>query len=545
MRQDMNAAVALAALILILTLAAPAAAFTGDDDYLRDREALEALQRQAFLYMWEGGDPNSGMAYEADFGWDLRPVAVGGTGFGVAAIVVAADRGWVTREDAVSRLLKIVRFLRDKASPPEMHGAFPHWLNGDTGGIFDFGDGNDVADIVETSLLMQGLLIARAYFNGPGPEEELRSTITALWESVDWNWFTNYEDNGIYWHWSPKRGYLGLKIKGYNECLITYVLAAASPTHPISRKAYDYWTSGQGYKPKDVYGYRIEAALPGAGPLFLVHYSFIGLDPRRLADSFVPHGYFVRNVSQVLSNRGYCLQNAPAANRYAEDFWGLTASQTPNGGYAASAPDNDQGIVAPTAALSSMPYTPHYSMEVLHNLRSRLNGKVWGNFGPRDAISLKDDWVSPHYLAVDQLPIVGLVENYRSGLLWNLLMSDPEVREGLRKVGLSDPELEEGFPEAVITLKKEGKKYAPTVCDLRRHPDSGLYSVPYWCAEEGPVSFAVIGQDELPALNLNLTATKGRNYLTFSQFRRKSDETFILTMTTAKGATYSLPIRLH
>ena len=531
---------------LFFMAAVPAPAFSPDDDYLRDREALDELQHSAFLYFWEEGDPHSGMAYEADFGWEKRPVAVGGTGFGVAALVVAADRGWVTRNESVARLLKIVRFLRDEASPPEMRGAYPHWLDGDNGKPLTFDTDDNGADIVETSLLMQGLLIARAYFNGPGHEAELREIITGLWEKVDWNWFTNNEDNGLYWHWSPEKGYLGLKILGFNECLITYVLAAGSPTSPISRKAYDYWTSGKGYRPKEVYGYRVEAALPGAGPLFLTHYSFIGLDPRLLSDKYVPEGYYLRNVKHVLSNRGYCLQNAPAQNRYAADFWGLTASQVLKGGYAVSEPNNDTGTVAPTGALSSIVYTPHYSLEVLNYLRGRLRERVWGRFGPYDAINIRDDWVSPHVLAIDQLPMVSLVENYRSGLLWSLLMSDPDVRAGLEKAGLKPPQLKTGFPEAVVTLDKAGKKYVPDAFEIRRHPNSGLYEVPFWSETPGRITFAINDASGGPPLaRFEVEAGPGRNKLTFPQFKRVNGERLTLTMAGPDGKEQTLPLRLH
>lgn len=524
------------------------AAFMADTDYLNDRQALESLQREAFNYMWEDGDPPSGLAYEANFGWELRPVAVGGSGFGVAAVVVAVDRGWVSRDQGLARLLKIARFLKSVSEAhPEWHGGFPHWLNGQTGQVFNYGDGDDVIDTVETALLMQGLLIARAYFNGPGGEAELRDLITELWHNVEWDWFTNcrQEENGIYWHWSPKRGFLGLKIRGYNEALITYVLALASPTHPISRKTYDYWTSGPDYKARNVFGYRLEGTPSGGGPLFLAHYSFIGLDPHCLADRQVPGGYFARNIAQTLSNRGYCLQNAPGDHRYGPNFWGLSACQI-EGGYTASSPENDRGTIAPTAALASMPYTPHYSMEVLHNLRRVLSGQAWSWYGPLDAVNLRDSWVSPHYLAIDQLPIVLMVENYRSGLLWNLFMSDEDVQAGLRRAELKPPELEEGFPEAIVTLVKNGRKYLPDAYEIRRHPDSGLYAVPFWCAEAGLVTLAISGPDEGPPLLENrVKAVPGRNYFTFPQFQRVDGQALTLTLTTAKGQTYQLPLRLH
>ncbi len=538
------------ACVLLLLFQAPgsgparaAGPFSPDSEYLRDRAALDELQRDAFKYIWEGGDPDSGMAYEATFDWEVRPVAVGGTGFGIAAIVAATDREWVTREQAVSRLMKIALFLRDKTPRANWHGGFPHWLVGSTGKAWRFSDRDDGVDIVETSMLMQGLLIARAYFNGPGVEEKLRSVITELWEGVDWNWFTNGEENGLYWHWDPEHGfYYGLKILGYNECLITYVLALSSPTHPISRKAYDYWTSGADYQPRGVYGYRLEATQPGGGPLFMSHYSFVGLDPRRLADAFVKRGYFVRNVIQTLSNRAYCLQDAPPENKYAENFWGLTASQI-KGGYNANSPTADTGTVAPTAALSSMPYAPHYSLQVLQNLRGQLRKKAWGKYGPFDAISLRDDWVSDLHLAIDQLPIVSMVENYRTGLLWRLLMSDADVRAGLDKAGLAAPEFEEGFPEVVVTLGKNNGSYVPVAYDIRRHPDTGLFSIPYWCDKEGKVSFRMADADGKEVFTQDATAVEGSNTLSFPQFMHPDGEVITLTMKTDRGE-YVLPVRL-
>jgi hypothetical protein len=237
----------------------------GDPNLDKDLKAIEALQREAFMYFWEAGDIGTGMAYEADFGWELRPITTGGSGFGVAALVVATDRNWVSRVEAVGRLLKITAFLK-KISKSEWHGAFPHWMNGVTYEPYDFGDGSDVLDTVETSFLMQGLLLARAYFNGPGAEKELREDITLLWENVDWNFFSANQEKGLFWHWSPKRGFLGLKIRGYNEALITYVLAASSPTHPISKKTADYWYTGPNIRTRTGFGYRLDATPDAGGP---------------------------------------------------------------------------------------------------------------------------------------------------------------------------------------------------------------------------------------------------------------------------------------
>ena len=518
--------------------------FHPDKAYQDDARLLDRLQRDAFRYIWEEGCPFSGMAYERSEWRDGGPVAVGGTGFGLAAIIVASDRGWITREQALVRLRQITDFLLNKTPRKLFHGAFPHWLDGKTGAALPFGKNDGGADIVETALLMQGLLLARAYFDGPGVEADLRAVITELWEGVDWQWFTKGEEVGLYWHWSPESQFsYGLRILGYNECLIAYVLAMASPTNPISRKSYDYWTSGNGYQPKTLFGYSVEASLAGGGPLFLAHYSFIGLDPRRMADAFVPGGYFARNVKQTLSNRGYCLFSAPSKNRYSAEFWGLTASRTKDG-YAANSPTQDTGTIAPTAALSSMPYTPHYSMQVLTNLAGPLQETVWGDNGPYDAVNLRNKWVGNGYLAIDQLPIVAMVENYRSGLLWRLLMRDKDVRAGLLAAGIIAPQLEEGFPEAVVTLVKKGKAHTPDAYDIRRHPDTGLFQIPYWAASAGDVRFSFADHGGEIVHSSTESAIVGRNLLQFPQFMQADGAVLTLTMH-LNGASYSLPVRLH
>lgn len=537
-------------LIACCPLAALALDAQTDRSFLEDRARLDALQREAFLFLWETADSVSGMIDEGTDTryWAERPLATGGTGFGIAAIVTAADRGWISREQAVNRLLKITVFLRDKSPRRTLHGALPHWLNGRDGSALGFAQYDDGADILETALLMQGLLIARSYFNGPGPEQKLRGIITGLWEEVDWNWFTNGEENGLYWHWSPKTGFsAGLKILGYNESLILYVLALSSPTHPISPAAYAYWTSGKGYQPKDIYGYRVEASLSGGGPLFLTQFAFIGLDPRRMADEFVPNGYFVRNVRQTLSNRGYCLYLAPEVNKYGPSVWGLTASYIKSG-YAANEPNKDSSTVAPTAALSSMPYTPYYSLQVLEKLDGELREQTWGPYGPYDAFSLRFQWFSRNYLAINQLPIVSMVENYRSGLLWNLLMADKDVRRGLELAGIREPRFEAGFPEAVPALEKKDGEFVPGAYEICRHPDSGLYHVPYWTEEAGITRFSLRDVDGRELEWWDRQSAKGRNLLQFGPLALPDENfpgyTLTLIMLTA-GREFSLPLRLH
>lgn len=538
---------ALLPLCLVFALSARAGQPSAADSSRADRAALDELQRSALHYMWMDADPDSGLAYEASFAFpDGRPLVVGGTGFGIAAIVAGVDRGWLDRTRAVERLLTISRFLLDRTPRAELHGAFPHWLHKDTGKVVAFGELDDGADIVETALLMQGLLIARAYFSGgDDAEEELRRLITLLWEDVEWDWFAGGGEDGLYWHWSPNHGFsMGMKVQGFNECLIAYILGMASPTHPISRPVYDYWTAGDGYRPRTVHGYELEAALPGAGPLFFTHYSFIGLNPWEMADEHVPGGYYVRNVRHVLGNRGYCLYEAPRENMYSPRFWGLSASLVP-GGYAASYPGNDAGTVAPTAALASFPYAPHYAFEVLDNLRGDFRRRAWGRNGPFDALNLRRWWFAGEYLAIDQLPIVCMVENYRSGLLWRLFMSIPEIAVGLEAAGISQPAQRPGFPEVIVTLRLENGVYMPDAHDLRAHPDSGTYRLPYWSETASPVRFLLVENEDGGALWTRVEASRtGRNWLEFHPdiCRRKAGLTLVMQ---TGDEEYRLPLRLH
>ncbi len=528
---------------------APNKNFIADTAYLQDRENLNTLQHDAFLYMWEHSHPSSGMVHEGLFHWEVTPVATGATGFGVAALITAVDRGWVTRDEALHRLMKISLFLRDKTNRKNLHGAFPHWLNGETGETLPFSEMDQGADIVETALLMQGLLMARQYFNGPGSEKELREIITEIWHEIEWDWFTNNEENGLYWHWDIEKGFShGLKVLGNNECLIAYVLAMASPTHPISKTAYNYWTSGKGYQEKMVYGYEIEASLAGAGPLFLAQYSFIGLNPYLMADEFVKDGYYVRNTKHTLSNRGYSLLTAYKGNKYSEDYWGLTASDTRHG-YFASEPKKDKATVAPTAALSSLPYTPHYSLQVLESLLGKHKEKIWGPWGPYDAFSLRYNWYSQSYLGINQLPMVIMAENYRSGLLWNLLMADEDILSGLEKAGIHEPKHETGFPEVVQTLQWNKNHYYKDAYDIRRHPDTGLYQIPFWLEKNQKVLMQIHDSENNILYEQELLAFEGRNSLSFPQFMPKNSDTYTLVMTLDKTLSeekqFQLPICMH
>ena len=400
---------------------------------LSDEQLLDLVQKRTFAYFLDYAHPVSGMARERYGSGDT--VTVGGTGFGVMAVPVAVERGFISRDEGAEHVLKIVDFLGSKAE--RFHGAFPHWMNGTTGEALAFSMKDNGGDLVETALLIQGLLAVRQYFDGHSQtEKNIRERITSIWEAVEWDWFTNGR-NTLYWHWSDEYGWdMNMEINGWNEGLITYVLAASSPTHPVSRDVYVHgWArDGKMANGKQFYDVLLPLGPDYGGPLFFSQYSFLGLDPRGLRDEYAD--YWQQNVAHTLINYRYCVANPKGWYGYGPDVWGLTASDIP-GGYAASSPTEDFGTIAPTAALSSMPYTPKKSMAALRYYYEVLGSRAFGRYGFCDAFNLGKHWFAPSYLAIDQGPIIIMIENYRTGLLWKLFMKDREVREGLSRLGFT------------------------------------------------------------------------------------------------------------
>ena len=407
---------------------------------LSDSVLLDQVQKQTFRYFWDFAHPVSGLARErSNMGNDYGPetTTTGGTGFGIMSIIVAAERGWISRDTALGHLLKMVRFLR-KAD--KFHGAFPHWLNGETGNAVPFSPKDDGADLVETAYLFQGLLCARQYFNQDNAREnQLRNRITWLWNEIEWDWFTRGGISVLYWHWSPNHGWsMNNEIRGWNECLITYVLAASSANYSIKPDVYYRgWANSSHFRSeREFYKIKLPLGYDYGGPLFFSHYSFLGLDPRGLKDRYAD--YWEQNKNHTLINRAYCIDNPKEFKGYGENNWGLTASDTWNG-YDAHSPTNDNGTITPTAALSAFPYTPEYSMQALKYFYNDLGDKIWSEYGFTDAFNETKNWFATSHLAIDQGPIIVMIENYRSGLLWKLFMSCPEIKIGLKKLGFESP----------------------------------------------------------------------------------------------------------
>lgn len=417
----------------------------GNQAILSDEALLTLVQKQTFQYFWEGAEPTSGMARERFHADDIYPekdkniVTIGGTGFGVMALLVGMERHFITRSEGINRFNQIVTNL-EKAD--RFHGMWPHWLYGETGKVKPFSPKDDGGDMVESAFLAQGLLCARQYFNkGNTQEKQLAARIDKLWRGMEWDWYRKNKENALYWHWSPTQGWaMNFKLEGYNECLIAYVLAAASPTHGVPAEVYHQgWARNGGIKGNtQKYGYTLSLKHNGSeeygGPLFWAHYSYLGLYPRNLKDRYADYGE--HNKNQTLINYQYCVENPKNFKGYGPDSWGLTASYSVNF-YDAHQPSNDKGVISPTAALSSFPYTPNQSMRAMRYFYEKLGDKLWGKYGFYDAFSETENWYPQKYLAIDQGPIIVMMENYRTGLLWNLFMSCPEVQNGLDKLGFT------------------------------------------------------------------------------------------------------------
>ena len=428
---------------------------------MSDEELLTMLQEECFRYYWEGAHPDSGMTLENIPG-DDRIVATGASGFGIMAVIVGVERGFITRNQGLERLTKIVSFL-EKA--PRYHGVWSHFMDGSTGQslpVFDMFD--NAGDLVETAFLMQGLLAARQYFNGAGtPEPELFARISHLWETVEWDWYRRSpQSDALYWHWSPEWAWhISHRLTGFNETMIVYLLAIASPTHGIPAELYysgwanqgeagasyrrgwsgsregEQYTNGNTY-----YGIKLEVGAGSGGPLFFTHYSYMGFDPRGIHDRFTDYFENNRNIARI--NLAYCVENPGHYAGYGANFWGLTASDGPKG-YLPHEPRLalDDGTMTFTGAFSSFPYTPDASLAMLKHVYRDLGDQVWGVYGPRDAINLNEDWVSPIFMGLNQAPITVMIENYRTGLVWKLFMSNPEVKPMLEKIGFKPDTAEE------------------------------------------------------------------------------------------------------
>lgn len=407
-----------------------------------DEQLLELVQRQSFGYFREGAHRTSALALDRcarDADVPGVPVAIGGSGFGALALIIACERGWIARTEALTRFGRMLECLEQAT---RYHGLYPHFIDGDTGATVPFSPQDDGADVAESAFLFQGLLCARAYFDGATLlETRLRERITALWLAAEWPWFIQGGHRALTWHWSPNHGFaLNNEIRGWNECLIAYVLAAGAPAYPVSPAAYhEGWARGRDFiNGKEYEGIALPLGPAWGGPLFFAHFSFCGLDPKGLADTYAD--YWQQNVAHTAINYAYCVRNPRGYLGYGPACWGLSASDS-MGGYAAHAPDNDLGVITPAAALSSFVYAPQQALAALRHFHGPLGPRLWGRYGFIEAFSEQHDWYADAFVAINQGPLIAMIENYRSGLIWKLCMRIPEIRSGLTALGFRSPHL--------------------------------------------------------------------------------------------------------
>lgn len=414
---------------------------------LTDEQLIDLVEKQTFKYFWDYAEPNSGMARERYHPDGIYPdndahiVTSGGSGFGLMSLIAGISRGYISRTEGIQRLNKIANFLQNA---DRFHGAWSHWIDGNNGNVKPFGTKDNGGDLVETSFLTAGMITVREYFkSGTADEQDLALKFDLLWKGVDWDWYRNNQ-NVLYWHWSPNYQWeMNFPLQGYNECLITYVMAAASTTHTITAVPYHQGWARNGAIVSANTKYNLPLILKhnGAeefgGPLFWAHYSYLGLDPNTLTDQYA--NYWDLNYNHSKINYQYCVNNQQNFAGYGSNYWGLSASYTrnPDGstGYDAHMPSNDKGIISPTAAISSIVYLPVESKAAIRNFYENYKSQIWGNAGFYDAHSVKFNWSARRYLAIDQGPQVVMLENYRSGLIWNLFMNAPEIKQGLLKLG--------------------------------------------------------------------------------------------------------------
>ncbi|MDD3322330.1 MAG: glucoamylase family protein [Paludibacter sp.] len=501
------------------------------------KPVIDEWQHKTFNYFYAGADPTTGMAYEGNERGTV--VTTGGSGFGLMSIIVGSERGWITREEAAAQTQKIVRFL---GKAERFKGMWSHWYNTD-GTAHAFGDQIKTGDVVESSFMTAGLLTALEYYTADtSVETEIRDSVNSFWNTIDWK-FYGAGGNTIKWLWYSQDNKFSLDIKGWNEAWIVYILALSAPEpHNVTQDVYNQgWKNNNSiYQAnRSFYGYELPLGSDYGGPLFFAHYSFLGLNPQKLQDETVD--YWNQNVAHTMINRHYCIKDAPSSYEYDERNWGLTAcygAKAPSWNYSARSPTNDDGVIAPTAALSSYPYTPFYSTQFLLNISTQ--SLLEGTYGFADAYCPSTNTSEKKHLAIDQGPIVVMIENYRSGLIWNLLMKNENIKNGLNLAGIKDVQtFDEGFYRANInTLTNE--------YDMMRHPDRGNYELDYSLNQGEEVQFTIKENAENKIVyQAKVIGIAGANIFSFDDDNIQNGKQHTITLKTSDNKEYNLIAKLR
>jgi hypothetical protein len=439
--------------VFIMGICGLASAMPGDTTIKRklsfssDDEFLSYIQRQYFKYVWDAALPNSGLSrvrmVEEEPDRDKNTITVGSSGFGITGLIVGIERGFISRKQGVARLEKIAGFLE---RTDRFHGMWSHWIDDQTGRTIPFANATSTdngGDVVESAFLAQGLLVARQYLlKGNKKEKELASRYDKLWKGMEWNWYTKGGENVVYWHWSPDYGWQkNFPLQGYNETLAVYLLGASSPTFPVSKETYykGWARNGAILTDTSVFGIRpIVAHNSGkgfVGPIFWTAFSYVGFNPKGLKDE-LGINYFDVCTAQAKIQQAYCVANPKGYKGYGANCWGFSAGYSVKG-YKAHNTKNDLGVITPSGTLAAMPFAPEAVMPALKHFYYDLGDQLWGPYGFYDAYVASEGRVVKNYLANNECAVVPMIENYRTGLIWKLFMSAPEIREGLKNLGFS------------------------------------------------------------------------------------------------------------
>lgn len=426
---------------------------------------LDDLQERTFDFFWETTPPANGLTPDR---WPDPPFSsIAAVGFALTAYPIGVERGWVSRADAAARTLATLRFFRDAPQGGNAsgmtghHGFFYHFLDMETGARV----GNTELSTIDTALLLAGALFAREYFDGAGPvETEIRESADTIYRRVEWDWIQPRPPL-VALAWRPDTGFSEHDWRGYNEAMILYILALGSPTHPIDTAAWDAWT--RTYLWGSYYG-QVHVAFP---PLFGHQYSHVWIDFRGIQDDYMRArgiDYFENSRRATYSQRAYAIDNPNRWNAYSEDLWGLTASDGPGnfehtvgGGrrtfrayWARGAAFNavrDDGTLAPTAAGGSVPFAPEIAIPALMEMRRGFGTRLYSRYGFRDAFNPTLDqpgapiargeivpdvgWFDSDQLGIDQGPILAMIENHRTQLVWDVMRESPYIIAGLCRAG--------------------------------------------------------------------------------------------------------------
>lgn len=439
--------------VLVLGVCYGVSALPGDTgvnrkrSFANDDEFLTYIQRQYFRYVWDAALPHSGLSrvrmIDEEPDRDRNTITIGSSGFGIAGVIVGIQRGFVSRKAGIARLEKIVGFLE---RTDRYHGMWPHWINDSSGKTMPFANPaskDNGGDVVESAFLAQGLLVARQYLlQGNKKEKALAARYDKLWKEMEWSWYRKDNQDVVYWHWSPDYGWeKNFPLQGYNECLAVYLLGAASPTYPLSKDTYYKGWERSGAMASDTMLYGIDPIVvhnsgKGAvGPIFWSAFSYVGFDPKGLKDE-KGIDYFKVCAAQARIQQAYCIANPKGFAGYGANCWGFSAGYSAKG-YKAHSTKTDLGVITPSGTLAAMPFAPEAVLPALKHFYYDLGDRLWGPYGFYDAYVASEDRVVRNYLANNQCAALPMIENYRTGSIWKLFMSAPEVGTALHTLGFT------------------------------------------------------------------------------------------------------------